>query len=174
MNVAMPRRRADELFDAAFATRWTAREELDGETRAVHRAVIRRLLAGGGPPGEGEVAADCGLDAGAVAAALARLDSADLILMTEGRVRLAYPLSAAPTAFAVALDGGRRCYACCALDALALPAMTGEAATLRASCHHCGEALTLRVEPGGPADSHEVMVWVGERADLRGKACDAF
>ena len=168
----MPRRRADELFDAAFAAKWAVRQALDEETRAVHRAVIRRLLAAGGPIGAAEVAADCGLAPGAVAAALARLDTADLVLVTEGRVRLAYPLSAAPTAFAVALEGGRRCHACCAIDALGLTAMTGEAATIQASCHHCGEALTLRVGPEGPADSHEVMVWVGERADLRGKACD--
>jgi len=59
-------------------------------------------------------------------------------------------------------------------DALGLPAMAGEAVTVRASCHHCGEALSLRVGPEGPADSHDVMVWVGERGDLRGKASDAL
>src|SRR4029453_344323 len=100
----MPRRRADELFDAAFAAKWAVRQALDEETRAVHRAVIRRLLAAGGPNRAAGGAGDRGVGPAAGAAALARLDTADLILLvTEGRVRLAYPLSAAPTAFAVAL-----------------------------------------------------------------------
>ena len=52
MNRSMPRKRADELFDAAFAAKWGARQGLDGETRAVHRAVLRCLLAGPGPVDE--------------------------------------------------------------------------------------------------------------------------
>ena len=150
------------------------RQGLDLETSAVHRVVLRCLLAGTGPVAAAQIAADSGLAPDVVEAALSRLDTADLVLVTEGRVRLAYPLSAVPTAFAVAWDDGRLCHACCAIDALGLPAMTGEAATVGAACHHCGEALTLRVGPNGPADSHDVMVWVGERGDLRGKACDAL
>ena len=160
MGTAMPRRPADELFDAVFAAKWAVRQGLDPETGAVHRAVLRRLLAGTGPIAAAEIAADSGLAPAAVTAALARLDTADL--------------SAAPTAFAVAFEGGRLCHACCAIDALGVPAMAGEAATIMAACHHCGEALTLRVGPEGPADSHEVLVWVGERGDLRGKACDVL
>lgn len=174
MNESMPRRRADELFDAAFAAKWVIRQGLDGETRAVHRAVLRCLLASPGPAASAEIAAEAGLAHNRVEAALDRLDAADLLLVSEGRVQLAYPISAAPTGFAVAFEGGRLCHACCAIDALGLPAMTGEPAIIRAACHHCGEALTLRVGPQGPVDSPEAMVWVGERGDLRGKACDAL
>ena len=170
----MPRRRADELFELTFAARWARREQLDVETRAVHRAVLRLLLAGAGPVGGAALAAESGIGRDAVEAALAQLDAADFLRVSEGSVRLAYPLSAAPTGFAVTFAGGRLSHACCAVDALGLSAMTGEAATIRAACHHCGEALTLRVGPEGPADSHEVMVWVGERGDLRGKASDAL
>ena len=174
MTAAMPRMRADELFESTFAARWARREQLDVGTRAVHRAVLRLLLAGAGPVGDAAIAAESRLGLDAVEAALAQLDDADFLLVSEGRVRLAYPLSAMPTAFAVAFAGGRLCHACCAVDALGLPAMIGEAATIRAACHHCGEALSLRVGPDGPADSHDAMVWVGERGDLRGKASDAL
>lgn len=170
----MPRKQADELFDAAFAAKWSVRQGLDGETRAVHRAVLQCLLAGAGSVAGAEIAAVSGLGSDAVATALARLDTADFLVLAEGRVLLAYPLAAAPTGFAVALDGGRLGHACCAIDALGVPAMTGEAATIRAACHHCGESLVLRVGPEGPVDSHEVMMWVGGRGDLRGKACDAL
>lgn len=170
----MPRKRAEELFDTAFAAKWADHQRLDGETRAVHRAVLRLLLAGAGPIAGAAIAAASGLALDSVEAALGRLELADFLLVTEGRVRLAYPLSAAPTGFAVAFEDGRICHACCAIDALGLPAMTGETAIIRASCHHCGEALALRVGPEGPADSHDLMVWVGERGDPRGKACDTL
>src|SRR5258705_7945546 len=88
MGTAMPRRPADELFDAVFAAKWADRQGLDPETGPVHRAVLRRLLAGTGPIAGAEIAADSGLAPAAVTAALARLDTADLIWMTEGRVRL--------------------------------------------------------------------------------------
>jgi hypothetical protein len=174
LTVALPRKRADELFESAFATRWARREQLDVETRAVHRAVLRLLLAGAGPIGGAAITAESGLGPDAVEAALSQLDAADFLLVSEGRVRLAYPLSAEPTGFAVTFAGGRSCHACCAIDALGLPAMAGEAVTVRASCHHCGEALSLRVGPDGPADSPDVMVWVGERGDLRGRARDVL
>jgi hypothetical protein len=136
--------------------------------------VLRLLLAGAGPITGATIAADSGLAFNSVEAALGRLETADFLLVTESRVRLAYPLSTAPTGFEVAFESGRICHACCAIDALGLPAMTGEAATIRASCHHCGEALALRVGPEGPADSHDLMVWVGDRGDPRGKACDTL
>lgn len=92
----MPRMRADELFDGSFAAKWLVRGELDRPTRAVHRAVLRCLLAGAGPIAGAEIAAVSGLPSRAVEAALARLDTADFLPMIEGRVRLAYPLSSRP------------------------------------------------------------------------------
>jgi hypothetical protein len=52
--------------------------------------------------------------------------------------------------------------------------MLGEAVTVRAGCHHCDERFELTVTPAGPADNAAVMAWVGERGDLRGKACTAL
>ena len=43
--------------------------------------------------------------------------------------------------------------------------------TVRARCHHCAEPLELAVTPEGPLTDSGVMTWVGERTDLRGKAC---
>jgi hypothetical protein len=89
-------------------------------------------------------------------------------------VVLAYPWSGTPTAFVAELDGGRERWACCAIDALGLAPMLGRPVTVRARCHHCDEKLRLRVEPTGPVGGDGVMAWVGDRGDLRGKACTSL
>jgi len=88
-------------------------------------------------------------------------------------VVLAYPWSATPTAFVMGLSGGSERWACCAIDALGIAAMLGEAVQVRTRCHHCAEPLRLDVSPQGPAAAG-VMAWVGKREDLRGKACTAL
>jgi hypothetical protein len=102
------------------------------------------------------------------------LDARDLVAVSGGQVVLAYPWSGTPTAFVTVLADGRQRWACCAIDALGVPAMLGQPVTVRAGCHHCGEPIELAVTPSGPPAGSDVMAWVGERGDLRGKACTAL
>jgi Alkylmercury lyase len=107
--------------------------------------------------------------------ALARLDTEDLLQIRAGRVELAYPFSAAPTAFVVDLGGehGAR-FACCAVDALGLAPMLGRPVSIRSECHHCAAPLALSVSPAGPGpEAAAIMVWVGKRAEDR-RACDSL
>jgi hypothetical protein len=108
--------------------------------------------------------------------ALARLDTEDLLRIRAGRVELAYPFSAAPTAFAVDLGEGRgERYACCAIDALGLAPMLGRRVRIRSRCHHCAAPLELSVAPSGPQpEAAGIMVWVGERAEDDRRACDSL
>jgi len=53
-------------------------------------------------------------------------------------------------------------------------AMLKQPVTVRARCHHCDERIELAVTPEGPAADSGLMAWVGERGDLRGKACTAL
>ena len=79
---------------------------------------------------------------------------------------MAYPFSAAPTAFVVRLADDRERYACCAIDALGVAPMLGESVHVRSQCHHCGATLEFDVAPTGPAaDAEGVMVWVGVRGE---------
>jgi Alkylmercury lyase len=107
--------------------------------------------------------------------ALARLDTEDLLQIRAGRVELAYPFSAAPTAFVVDLGGehGAR-FACCAVDALGLAPMLGRPVSIRSECHHCAAPLALSVSPAGPGpEAAAIMVWVETRAEAR-RACDSL
>jgi hypothetical protein len=153
-------------MDAAFLARWADRATLSPAARAALGEILDRFVADGAPI---EIAT---LDH--PAAAVDELDARDLVYVSSGRVVLAYPWSGTPTAFVVVLVDGRERWACCAIDALGVPAMLGEVVTVRAGCHHCDERLELTVTPAGPTDNAAVMAWVGERGDLRGKACTAL
>jgi len=166
MSVSFPRRAAADLMDATFLAKWADREAIGSAARAALREILDRLVADGGPVDIATL--------GHGRAVVEELDARDLVYVSDETVVLAYPWSATPTAFVVVLADGRERWACCAIDALGVPAMLGETVTVRTGCHHCDERFQLTVTPQGPADNTGVMAWVGERGDLRGKACTAL
>jgi Alkylmercury lyase len=163
MSAPFPRRSAADLMDATFVARWADRSAIGPTARAALREILGRLEADGAPVDIATLRH--GPDA------VAELDARDLVYVSGGQVVLAYPWSATPTAFVTVLADGRQRWACCAIDALGVSAMLGQPVTVRASCHHCGERVRLSLTPAGPLDGEGVMAWVGERGDLRGKAC---
>ena len=80
-----------------------------------------------------------------------------IVLQPECReVLFAPPLSAIPTPFVVHA-GGRSYFAPCAWDALGAAAMLGRDAEVGTSCACCGEAMTVAVRKGEPADARGVV-----------------
>ena len=165
MSASFPRGTAAERMDADFGAKWANRAAIGAAARATLREVLDRLLAHGTP---------IPVDTLGDPAAVAELDARDLVYVSEGRVVLAYPWSGTPTPFVVVLDDGRQPWACCAIDALGLAPMLGKPVTVRGRCPHCDEAFALRVEPTGPVGGAGLMAWVGDRGDLRGKACTSL
>lgn len=167
MNPPFEIKKADELLDAEFIAKWRDRQAVDSEARSALRTILDRFIAHGGPVKVAEFPT-------AVREAIARLDEKDLIFVQDGQVRVAYPFSSTPTAFrVVSADGGER-YAVCAIDALGIPVLLGQPVTIHSRCHHCREPLDLRVRPNGPVGRSGVMVWIGERGDLRQKAATSL
>jgi len=168
-------KRAEELLDAEFIAKWQDRKAIDPLARTVLRAILERFIAAGPPVTAEEVA---GLlrarEPAEVYKAIARLDEKDLILAQDGQVILAYPFSATPTAFQLVFADGRERYAVCAIDALGVPAMVDQPVTIRSRCHHCGEPLEIFARPDGPVGGAGIMVWVGERGDVRRRACTSI
>lgn len=168
-------KQAEELWDAEFQGKWQERRALDPLARAVLHAVLERFHAEEGPVKVDEVTALVpGRDPAEVSEAIARLDKKDLILVQDGQVMLAYPFSGTPTAFLVVLPDGRERYAVCAIDALGVPAMLGHRVTIRSHCYHCREPIEIHARRDGPIGGAEIMVWVGERGDIRQKACTSI
>ncbi len=168
-------KRADELLDAEFIAKWKDRRAIDPLAREVLRAVLDRFVIDGGPLEVKTLLRHLpGRASGEIYKAIARLDQKDLILVQDGKVMLAYPFAGTPTAFRVSLSDGRERYAVCAIDALGIPAMVGGPVRIQSACHHCGEPLDIPVRPDGPVGSAGLMVWVGERGDIRQKACSSI
>ncbi|MBI2155096.1 MAG: alkylmercury lyase family protein [Candidatus Rokubacteria bacterium] len=168
-------KRAEDLLDAEFIAKWRDRKSIDPLAREVLRTILDRFVENGGPLETEAVTRHLpGRSPGEIQEAIARLDQKDLILVQDGKVVLAYPFSAAPTAFRVMLGDGRGRYAVCAIDALGVSPMLGQLVRICSSCHHCGEPLEMVVRPDGPVERASIMVWVGERGDIRQKACSSI
>ncbi len=166
---------AEGLLDAEFVAKWQERRMLDSLVQTVLRAILDRFITTGGPVKIEEIAASLsGNAASEVYAAITRLDEKDLIMVQHRQVMLAYPFAGTPTAFSVVLRDGRERYAVCAIDALGVPAMLGQPVLIRSHCHHCREPLEIRAAPDGPIGGREFMVWVGERGEIRKKACTSL
>jgi len=114
--------------------------------RAVYEAVLRGFASTGRPPEPAELegaARRHGITAGQ---ALADLSAADVLgLDRQGRIRMAYPFSAAPTPHVVAIAGGPRVYSMCAIDALGIPAMLRTDAVITSSDPLTGEPVTVTI-----------------------------
>lgn len=164
--MTFPRRTAAQLMDATFLAKWADRASLGEPARAALGDVLGRLVADGAPIDVATL--------GHPLAAVEELDARDLVYLSEGRIVLAYPWSATPTAFVAVLADGRERWACCAIDALGVAPMLAQPVTVRAGCHHCADRFELAVTPAGPVGGDGVMAWIGERGDLRGKACTAL
>lgn len=163
--MALEIKTAEELVDRELEARWAARHAERREE--VFQYILRAFIEREGPIPFGEIlAAFRDRPPEGVLSTLALLDERDLIQAREGRVELAYPFSAAPTAFTVVLADGRERYACCAIDALGIPAMLGQRVFIRSRCHHCRESLEFAAGVEGPErESDGIMVWVARRGE---------
>ena len=160
--MTLPIKTAAELLDLALPGSWTARREARQD--AVLRAVWQHFLDRGGPAPIAEIERAVGdRPPHDVRTALTELDAADLLVLADREVSLAYPFSTGPNEFAVEVAPGVQRYAFCAIDALGLAPMLGRAITVRSRCHHCGDPLEISMDEDGPRSLPEAMVWVAPR-----------
>ena len=97
--------------------------------------------------------------------ALASISATGAITLDRdtGEIWRAAPFCAVPTGFAVEC-GGRRLWGTCAWDALGVPAMLHEQATITASCGCCNQQMTISAGPQGlSGDSGVIHIAVPAR-----------
>jgi hypothetical protein len=156
---------AEELIALDVEGRGAARHA--ARTTPLARQILGAFLERGGPLPVAPLGAD--------PEALVHLHDTDLIRIHDGHIDVAYPFSAAPTAFVVRLPDGKVRYACCATDALGFAPMVGLPVHITTRCHHCGTPLAFSATPDGPrADASGVMLWVGARTDDPCRAIDGL
>jgi alkylmercury lyase len=94
--------------------------DLSPALKSFHQTILRAFLDEGSTPTHRrlvEQASRISLDHDDV---VARLSEIDLLHVSEGVVRVAYPFSGVPTSHGVRLENGRKLWAMCALDALGI------------------------------------------------------
>jgi hypothetical protein len=125
------------------------RAGLTAGPRVVYQQVLRAFAATGRSPEPG-VLEDKVRPFGVTAAqALAVLAAADVLgLDGEGRIRMAYPFSAAPTPHLVAITGGPQVHAMCAIDALGIPLMLAADAVISSADPLTGSPVTITFRGG--------------------------
>jgi hypothetical protein len=112
--------------------------------RAVWQAVLKGFAATGRPPGPAELESTARRHGITASRALRTLAAADVLgLDGQGRIRLAYPFSGAPTRHVVAITGGPSVWSMCAIDALGIPVMLGRSAVITSSDPLTGEPVTV-------------------------------
>jgi len=167
------------VSDLTDLTRFTSgsiagrQQRLPGPLRELHRAVLRRFLETGAPPGVRwlrRAAADTGLDA----AALDTLAAADAVHVVNGVVAVAYPFSGTPTPHRVELDGLTAVYAMCAIDALGLPAMARRDGTITSADPRDRTPITVTARGGTWSWAPATAVVVAGRAAGCGTGWTSF
>lgn len=119
---------------------------LKDPARQFHRALLRAFLTLGRAPTVAELREPAHDAGGSVAALLGELVLQDVIQRdTNGIIRAAYPFSGRPTGHQVHLEGRPPLFAMCAIDALGLPFMVGQAA---------------RVMTRDPVDATLIEIWI--------------
>ena len=116
--------------------------------RLFHHHLLRMFLQNGRPPTAGALTAPArrlGLDPHD---ALALLAEADLVHTdsTGSRVVIAYPLSGRPSPHQVIMGSGVTLAAMCAVDALGIPIMAGDTATISSADPSTGQPIRIHCD----------------------------
>lgn len=147
---------------------------VNGGLRSLQQAVLRHFATTGRAPEPSDLEAAARTHRRPAADVLADLAAEDfLTLDADGRIRAAYPFSAAPTAHRVRFPGGTTAWSMCAIDALGIPTMLDTDAVITSSDPVTREAIAVTSTDGHtlwqPATA---VVYVGQRSCTGGPAAD--
>jgi hypothetical protein len=148
-----------------------ANADLTPQEEEVRKAVLRAFAAGGASPtADNIITIIPELRRQGVLRIFRRLAEKDLIVWDEAeqRVQSAYPFSGFPTAHTVHLKDGPAIFALCAVDALGMPLMLGQAADIVSCCVQCHTPVEVAVAPKGLGQYRptESVVWFPLAADV--------
>src|SRR6266511_2374600 len=135
---------------AGFPTPSRRRQGLPAPIRELHRRVLGHFAASGQAPLRAILSAWAAELGVGLQDALGRLVEADLVEANPatGHLAGAYPLVASPRGHQVRLPGGLTMEAYCAIDALGIPAMLDQDATITSRDPLIGAPITVEVHDG--------------------------
>ena len=134
--------------------------------QALYRAVLATFAATGAPPLLRAAAEQAQLSAEQAEAGLRELAEADVVAVdARGAVIGVFPLSPVPTRHRVQVAGRPVLHAMCAVDALGIPAMLGEAGVVTSTDPTTGQTITVVIGDGElsvePSDAVVLLATTG-------------
>jgi hypothetical protein len=117
--------------------------------KVVRSHVYDYVMREGLPPTIAETSSAFSRPPNEVRASFRRLADGHILVLQKGsgEILMANPFSAVPTPFLVKA-GGRSYYGNCIWDAMGIPAMLKQSATIEASCGCCSTAMHLKITNG--------------------------
>ncbi len=133
------------------------------DDRSVRAHIYEVLVATGRPPTAKSTAEELSISEAEASAAFRRLAEDHEIALLPGtdQVWMAHPFSAVPTDYLVEARDGRRWWANCAWDAVAIPGLVGDC-TVHATLAD-GEAFQVTVSDGAVSPEHLIHFQVPAR-----------
>jgi len=139
------------LTDWRMKKRWS---DFDAITRDLHRDILQSYVQNGIAPDISE------LDQ----SRLHDLVERDLVVVAQGKISSAYPFSSHPTTHNVRIYQ-RQIFCVCAIDALGVGAMIGEAVDVSLKCAICAVSIDLQTTGDGLGNSASApdtaTIWAG-------------
>jgi hypothetical protein len=134
-----------------------AEQEKMAFDRVVRSHVYDYVMREGLPPTIVETSSALSRSSDDVRTSLQRLADGHILVLQKGsgEVLMANPFSAVPTPFLVK-TGDRSYYGNCIWDAMGIPAMLKQDATIEASCGCCSTAMNVRITNGSLEEAHGI------------------
>jgi hypothetical protein len=141
-----------------------ANADLTDQEEEVRRVILKAFATSGTSPTVGNILTCIpSLGRHDISGICRTLAQKDLIVWDEEAqcVHSAYPFSGLPTAHTVHLKEGPAVFALCAVDALGMPVMLGQAADILSQCAHCHVPVEVVVSVQGLGRYHprDSVVW---------------
>jgi alkylmercury lyase len=132
------------------------------EETTVARACFNALLTGS-PVGIPDLLSRLAAPAEAVTAILAALQQKGVLAIDADGVTVARGLSRLPTAHRLSMNAGPVIFACCAVDAIGIPAALGGNARVTSRCHACMAPIAIAITGGRLVNpSPAVIIWAAD------------
>jgi hypothetical protein len=140
------------------------RIELTERQARLHQFILKSFSEQGRSPSLAEVQQEFSLDDESTAERfIGELEATKAIHRNTGDplVTHAYPFSNEVTPYQVTLAAGTEVYSMCAIDALGIPFMLNQGATIISQCKHCGQAVSVEINEGKLASHAPDSLLVG-------------
>lgn len=132
------------------------------EENAVRKLVMQAFRALGRAPSASEIGQKLQMSSERVNGVLRSLDEADVLYLEDDQIIAAYPFSNKPTKHRVIFSKSKtEAYAMCAIDALGIPFMFQENATILSRCGYCEKDLEIQVNEGRANSNEDAVVFFG-------------